>query len=867
MAASSTSNGVRPEGTTDVLPSAETFDQPDFDAAAWLNSCTSTHSGDDVLHSLARAVDESLHESHLSLEKSLARALTAVPWAVRESEKVRQRANTLRANVDGVGERVAGVEAGVASSVDTIARADEVVRRVEEVSRLLGLAANADRLQTRLEALLASSGADGADLVAAADVLARLRGELQPLADIHELAGRFRSLETADAKLESLAAPQLRRALEGRNGAAAANARIVFDRAGRENAFAAQYVAIRAAQVSKLWGDAWSSWADAAISPPAGMEAAAAEEASAKLRSTRRALKGDISADGAQTVLAGFYANLRELLHTEAVWLDSAFPDLRRRLLPSLLVAALNDVRDPPLRKPVVDADAPADEKVARARAVPDRMHTAAKFAVNAAAGVCTALLPPWGDPLLADESFAALAVEAVSAALAPHRLFLDSAAETHSRAAKVAADAIEISTEGFFTQSRQPRPRRNSGTGGGGGGLDNPPPTPPRIPPPALSEVARDLENVAAPAVAILDDAMTSITCQTVGTGMGAMTRAAGAVAQSLSDRLLRILQHPQMRSGGGGASDEWGRVSAALRLLRAVSALKRSWDGRKEAGLALAIGAAGPVLESASNVSDSVESRLQQFVFAVEADEVDAAAVVWQLVADPGLPKRVISTFENANTRDFAKVLEAAHRVVYENIMAGVQNRFKQFGDRALWAAEAGDPDAATLGSSTSPLPYATEVADFLMTVPQQLEPFVPDEEDAAYATPASVYAFSTRAAPEKRQDAEEEETVNTSFAGMWIHVLAVGTMEMYMEKIFAIAKLSEIGTRQLAVDTEYICNVLSALGVNPTEEISLVRRLLECPKDGGEFAEAAKGVVSADQRKLVRRVAAVRGLSVSL
>lgn len=76
--------------------------------------------------------------------------------------------------------------------------------------------------------------------------------------------------------------------------------------------------------------------------------------------------------------------------------------------------------------------------------------------------------------------------------------------------------------------------------------------------------------------------------------------------------------------------------------------------------------------------------------------------------------------------------------------------------------------------------------------------------------------------------------------------------------MEKILDIAKLSELGTRQLAVDTEYICIVL-AFGVNTIEEMAFVRRLLDCPKDEGEFALAAE--------ELARRVAALHGLSVSL
>lgn len=805
------------EETTDDLPLSSLFDNEDFDAISWLNSCLpSSPTG---LNSLSRAVEESLHTAHLSLDRSLSHALSAVPWAVRESEKVRQRANTLRASVDGVGERVAGVEAGVASAVDTLARADDVVRRVESVSLLLAQTAEAERLQSRLSALLSSAGSDGADLVTAADVLARLRATLAPLADIPQLQSRVRALDTADARLEALAAPQLRRALEERNGPAAANARVVFDRAGRENAFVAQYVAIRAAQVAKLWATAWDSWASADMG----------DEKMNTERNARRAMRGDISVEGAEVLLSAFYANLLELIQTEKAWLDTAFPDLRLRLLPSLLVAALADVRSPALRPP-----APGTSDASRETA--DRMHAAARLGVEAAARICGTILPEWGDELFNDDGFAELAAEAMTAALAPHRLFLGALADMHSRAARTATGVLVLATEAFFLHRATP----------------NGPAAPEA---PKLSEVARDVEKCAIHAVGILDEVFPRITEQTVGIGMDAMTRVAGTVVSELSRRLLRMLKHGHLRQGGG-ESDEWARISGALRLLQATSTLKREWDLRKDTGLATAFGLSTSAI--AKTALTQVELRLRQFIEDANSDRLDMAATVWELIRDTSLIKRVYSTFECTSTADFNDVLQAAHRVVYDNLLAGVHSRFIHFAKSSLWAA--GDDDT-TLGSS--PLPYATEVADFLMTVPQQLEPFVPEDDHEILGTPKNVFAFS-----KTRQIAPlDDEAVNTSFAGMWIHVLAVGTMELYVEKICGIPKLSDLGTRQLAVDTEYMCNVLSALGVNPTAEMALVRRLLECTADATAFEKVAGDVVAADLRKVVRRVAAVRGVSVTL
>lgn len=365
---------------------------------------------------------------------------------------------------------------------------------------------------------------------------------------------------------------------------------------------------------------------------------------------------------------------------------------------------------------------------------------------------------------------------------------------------------------------------------------------------------------------MSILDDCLNAIIQQTVGIGITAMTLSASTIARELSKRLLFILKHKHVLSGGGRATDEWARVSGALRLLRHTSSFKRRWDASKEANLASAIGAVTPALEAAGFLeqSGSTEARLRRFVEDTQSEAFDLGAVVWELSRDRTLAKTAVSTFENMDTGDFSEVLSASHRVVYETMMAGVRGRFAQFGGSNQWTATAGDELAATMGSS--PMPYATEVAEYLMTVPQQLEPFVPDEEDSEHATPKSGNMFSSR--PRHLHGKEEEhEIMNTSFAGMWIHVLAVGTMELYVERICGMAKMSELGARQLAVDTEYMCNVMSALGVNPTDEMALVRKLIECEGERGDFEEILKDIEGNELRKVVKKVAGVRGVKLTL
>jgi len=46
---------------------------------------------------------------------------------------------------------------------------------------------------------------------------------------------------------------------------------------------------------------------------------------------------------------------------------------------------------------------------------------------------------------------------------------------------------------------------------------------------------------------------------------------------------------------------------------------------------------------------------------------------------------------------------------------------------------------------------------------------------------------------------------------FARMWIRVVAVGTMELVVERIYNLSTLSERETEQLATDADYVGNVL--------------------------------------------------------
>ncbi|CDF38404.1 unnamed protein product [Chondrus crispus] len=593
---------------------------------------------------------------------------------------------------------------------------------------------------------------------------------------------------------------------------------------------------------------------------------------------------GDLAGVGAEVILLAFYGSLYDLIRAEADWLRTTFPDLHQELVPPLIWNAVSNLKNPlPVSNVFVSSSAP--DSLETVKSIANRLFDVAHASVTGSARITRLFVPddlseklqdlvPEKDVVLTDSI-----IKAVSELLSPFRSFWKSTSQVAIREARTSVSAIELpSTRGSTSAQTAPMSHPSS------------PPSSRRFRP-TFSEVAKDIEACTAGVLSALDVLLTRLNRQTCGAGIGPMKQASNTIASVLSDRLLKVLRLPAPPTGTG--EDEWTEVGGALRLLIASSSLKRSWESRKESLYAVAVGTATPVLEVATALKGNLFERIKQFISQSESENPIEAAVVWELVRDEKLTAKIVTDFESLDSaQDYDQLLSVVHRVVYETMFDGVKARFASFNTSELWNSATSDGEVSMLGFSSSPLGYATEVADYLMTIPQQLEPFVPDEEDAKYATPRSPYVFSANSPgsqqtsrrgrigrPRESTSGEvggqeageelsgEEGITNMSFAGVWISVLAISAMELYVEKICSIQKVNEAGAKQLATDADYICNVIASLGVAPTPEMALALRLIECNADTASVKEIASEFVSVEHRKLIRRIAALRGINVTI
>ncbi|KPP72709.1 conserved oligomeric Golgi complex subunit 7-like [Scleropages formosus] len=149
-----------------------------------------------------------------------------------------------------------------------------------------------------------------------------------------------------------------------------------------------------------------------------------------------------------------------------------------------------------------------------------------------------------------------------------------------------------------------------------------------------------------------------------------------------------------------------------------------------------------------------------------------------------------------------------------------------------------------------SLSPMEYITNIGQYIMSLPLNLEPFVTQEDPALEL---ALHAGKLPFPPE--QGDELPELDNT--ADYWLGSIARATMQTYCDAILQIPELSPHSTRQLATDIDYLSNVMDALGLQPSRTLQQIVTLLKAKPE--EYRQTAKAL----SRRLASTIAAMRNL----
>mmetsp|Transcript_3563 Transcript_3563/g.6752 ORF Transcript_3563/g.6752 Transcript_3563/m.6752 type:complete len:863 (-) Transcript_3563:4838-7426(-) len=823
--------------------SLEPFDAPRFDAVQWLNTALAGHGGlgsrqagvalfpandstdqDNEADSYAKLVaslQDAMHSSHRDLEAALKKALSVVPWAVREVERVRQMAKFLRSNVDGAGERVAGVESGASVAVAAIAQADAVVRKVEASRDLLRRVNEVNRLTDRLDGLFA-----GGDLAAVGDAIASLREDLAALGDVAEFAFHRATLAAADKKLEETAAPKLIAALEARDPIGTQTARKVFERAGSSETFEAQYLEFRSSQIGKIWMDCLYAILD--DFSHSGLPQATSSEPMAPGLPKVIAMADPHT----PTILDSFYEVFISQLRLEWEWLAETLPDLRPSFIPSWIVLSLRKL-SPPLAvlPPSPGADLVLSQEVRSSRLL------YAQLSALAAAKFMKTLMSFLGDPSAMNLP---LFNSALREAAEPVVYYLTNLKSLTSEFAKASASSITLVNE--------------------------------KQPVASLMESARKVDTAKRELLELADRISKQCLEQTCGVALDAALAAFSAGAGVFRDSVTALtLQTSRTKSS-------WEGIQGALKLLASLSSLAREWRIRKDQMVGDSASRAARILEISSSEDIASDSN-KVFEILRASDMADMeAALLFVFCREREFITRALQSFSYAdsdardsNDHEFQELILIAQRLVYHCMFDGILNTVRTVPILTDWSMtssardDEGDEQTDLPAFSSAPLPYAAELGEQLMNIPQQLEPFMPDDDDVNQLSPAHPDEFLTQTSPSRASATLEEdiplgeESGRVQFARRWIAAVGWGTMDALVISVMKIPHLTSAGATQLTIDLEYIANVLNALGVGQSEALGCLRELLEVGEEG--FSMAMEALPDDRLRTLARQIATIR------
>jgi hypothetical protein len=164
-------------------------------------------------------------------------------------------------------------------------------------------------------------------------------------------------------------------------------------------------------------------------------------------------------------------------------------------------------------------------------------------------------------------------------------------------------------------------------------------------------------------------------------------------------------------------------------------------------------------------------------------------------------------------------------------------------------VWQAEDGKAPPGTSSHlelpifSLSPSSFITRIGEYLLTLPQQLEPYQNDE----------AFKFSLSTLPHVNLVTEDAE--ETSATKQWLQSLCSTLLSIYNESILRIPHLSLKGHRQLLTDMQYIENIISALDITLAPEYILLQSLLSLPQE--EIKQRLQSTMTSNQTAIHLRV----------
>ncbi|KAI4489402.1 hypothetical protein M0802_011157 [Mischocyttarus mexicanus] len=176
--------------------------------------------------------------------------------------------------------------------------------------------------------------------------------------------------------------------------------------------------------------------------------------------------------------------------------------------------------------------------------------------------------------------------------------------------------------------------------------------------------------------------------------------------------------------------------------------------------------------------------------------------------------------------------KLCSDLHHATYEVIFAPIFTQLLLVQKAPAWSGDVNKMHLSTdlPDYSFAPQEYITQVGQYLMTLPQHLEPFLlRDNPSLTLALKAADPLYA-------------QGSVESGFTGILLDIIAKGTCQMFHDQTLAIGQLSSVACKQLATDIDYLGNILDELGLSLSENLQHTSLLLRLPPD--EYQNGSSG-----------------------
>ncbi|KAG6402688.1 hypothetical protein SASPL_134892 [Salvia splendens] len=803
-----------------MMVDLSSFSEKKFDPKKWINGAVQQrHPQDPVekhLVDLEMKLQMVSEEIAASLEEQSSAALLRVPRASRDVLRLRDDALSLRSSVASILISLKKAEGSSAESITALAKIDTVKRRMEAAYETLQDAAGLTQLSSTVEDVFASG-----DLPRAAETLANMRHCLAAVGEVAEFANIRKQLEVLEDRLDSMVQPRLTDALNNKKANVAQEMRGILIRIGRFKSLENYYAKVHLRPIKKLWED----FDLKQQSNKLANEKNEMEQFSRSVDS-----KSNVPTLSFAQWLPSFYDELLLYLEQEWKWCILAFPEDYKTLVPKLLTETMASICTSFITRVNLATGNVVPETKALAKGVLD---------------ILSGDLPK-GVKIHTKHLEALIELHNLTGSFARNiqHVFADS--NQH-----VLLDTLKAVYLPYETFKQRYGQMEHGVLSGGIAGLDL------RgvstriigVQGVELSETVRRMEETIPLVILLLEAAVERCINFTGGSELDELIPA----LDDVTIQYITILQEnlKALRTVCGvdvtvdnvvgkketgsdrharkvdfsSNEEEWSFVQGALQILT-VSDCLTSRISVFEASLK------STLTRLSTNLSFSViGSNLDQSQSHLDDNDgaggsstagkasLDVAAL--RLVDVPEKARKLFSLLEQSKDPRFhalplasqrvAAFSEAVNELVYDVLILKVRQHFNDLSNLPIWSSVEEASAYPVPSFSAYPQSYVNNVGEYLLTLPQQLEPLA-----------EGISNSDTNA-----EDAQ-------FFATEWMFKVGEGAAALYIEQLRGIQKITDRGAQQLSVDIEYLSNVLSALSMPTPPVLATFQTCFSTPRD---------------------------------